>query len=94
VPLTYNAGEVKTDFILKAGQVGRAYIPSVGDIFTITDNVITGTTVVGQYVIPANASLQLAAAADLTGGTRFAAKVIEKTTLYGLPATAIQVVKA
>lgn len=83
-----------SDFVIPAGTPARAYHLTVGDIFTITDDGITGTTVVGQYVVPANGSLRLAAAADLSGGTRFAGKVIAKETFNGVAATVIQVVKA
>lgn len=83
------------DFTITAGTATKAYRLETGDIFTVTDDAITGTTVVGQYVIPANASLKLAAAADLTGGTKFAAKVIEKGTLGydGAASTTVQVIK-
>lgn len=91
--ITYNAGETVINFVNSAGAVCRGYELVKGDIVTITDNVISGTTVLNQYVIPQNASNQLAAAADLTGATKFAAQVIEKTTLYGQAATVIRVVK-
>lgn len=81
------------DFVNKAGERYRAYHFTIGDIVTITDDMITGTSVVGQYLIPANGSEKLKAAADLSGGTRFAALVYEKTKLYGQPATAYKVVK-
>ncbi len=80
------------DFVIDAGKPARAFHLTVGDIFTITDDGITGATVVGEYVIPANASLRLAASATL-GTTRFAGKVIAKETFNGVPATVIQVVK-
>jgi hypothetical protein len=91
VETVYLAGQTLLDFYLAQGQVGRAYHLRVGDEITITDNVITGATTVGQYVIPQNASFQLKAAADLTGGTKFAGKVIEKTTIYGQAASVIRV---
>lgn len=91
VETVYLAGQTLLDYYLPAGSAGRAYHLYKGDIVTITDNVITGSTVVGQYVVPQNASLQLAAAADLTGGTKFQGKVIEKTTIYGQVASVIEV---
>ena len=42
---------------------------------------IDGSPVVGQYLVPQNASMKLAAAADLIGGTRLALEVIEETTI-------------
>lgn len=94
VPLTYIEGQLKIDFILKAGKPGRGFHMEKGDIVSISDRVIDGTTVVGQYVIPQADSLKLAVATDLTGGTRFAAQIIAKETLYGQPVTVIQVLKA
>lgn len=91
VETVYLAGQTLLDYFLPSGQIGRAYHLVQGDEVTVTDNVITGSTVVGQYVIPQNASFQLAAAADLTAGTKFAGKVIEKTTIYGQPASVIRV---
>jgi hypothetical protein len=92
VETVYLAGQTLLDYYLPQGQVGRGYLLRQGDIVTVTDNVITGSTVVGQYVIPQNASFQLAAAATLAGGTKFAAKVIAKETIYGQAATVFQVV--
>jgi hypothetical protein len=77
----YEVGKGLKDFSVAAGGYARAYHLSVGDVFTITDDGIDGTTSVGKYLVPANASLKLAAAADLTGATKFAAVVIEKGTL-------------
>jgi hypothetical protein len=91
VETVYLAGQTLLDYYLPQGQVGRAYHLHAGDEFTVTDNVITGSTTVGQYVVPQNGSFQLAAAADLTGGTKFQGKVIEKTTIYGQSASVIRV---
>lgn len=90
----YDERKTLADFTIPAGTPARAYHLTVGDIFTITDDGITGSTVVGQYVVPANGSLRLTAAADLSGGTRFAGKVIAKETFNGVAASVIQVVKA
>ena len=91
VETVYLAGQTLLDYYLPQGQVGRGIHLSKGDIVTITDNVITGTTAVGKYVIPQNASFQFAAANDLTGGTVFQGKVIAKENIYGQPATVIEV---
>jgi hypothetical protein len=84
------------DFVIDAGTAVRAYHLAAGDIITITDDLIDGVSVLGQYLVPVNGEFKLNPAADLTGATRFAAKVIEKTTLgaEGSAATAFQVVKA
>jgi hypothetical protein len=92
VPTTYLAGQTVVDFVLEAGKTGRAYVPEVGDIFTFTDNIIDGTSVLNQYLIPQDGSFKLVPSSTI-GSTKFSAKVIEKTTLYGLPATAFEVVK-
>jgi hypothetical protein len=91
VETVYLAGQTILDYYLPMGTVGRAFHLVAGDIFTVTDNVITGSTVVGQYVVPQNASFQLAAAADLSGGTKFQGKVIAKETIYGQSASVIEV---
>jgi hypothetical protein len=93
----YLPGKSLEDFVNLTGNIMRGYHLHAGDMFTVSDDAIDGATVVGQYVIPQNASMKLAAAADLTGGTKFAAKVIQKTTIgFGgaKPATVVQVVKA
>lgn len=76
----YIPGTELKDFYNPANKPARAYHLAVGDIFTITTDGVTGTTSVGKFLIPQNASTQLAVAADLTGGTRFAAKIIEAGT--------------
>lgn len=57
------------------------YHLKVGDTLTITDDGITGTTVLNQYVIPANGTTTPAVAADLSGATLLAFQVIEKPTI-------------
>lgn len=100
VPLTYLAGQNETDFALQPGQVGRAYHLNPGDIVTVANSVLTGVTGTsadtGKYLIPQNASYQLAVATDLTGGTRFAAQIIGQDTLVQgtVPATVFRVIKA
>ncbi|MNH66538.1 hypothetical protein D3C73_185710 [compost metagenome] len=90
--VVYKKEETLLDFVNKANKAARAYHLTEGDIITVTDDVIEGTSVVNQYLVPANGKTKLVPAADLTGGTRFAAKVIEKGKLYGQPATAFRVV--
>lgn len=91
----YESGKSLKDFYNPANKPARAYHLSVGDIITLSDDAFTGATVLNQYVIPANATTKLAPAADLIGGTRFAAKVIAKGTIgfNRVAATTIQVVK-
>jgi hypothetical protein len=83
------------DFVIPAGQAARAYHLAVGDIVTFTADLISGAPALGKYVVPANGAFKLAAAADLTGGTRLAFEVIEVTTLGAdaSAAFALQVIK-
>lgn len=77
------------DFVLEAGEAGRAYYLEVGDIVQLTDDLFTAAPTVGEYVVPdGNGSMNLAPSADGTQtiGTatytpRFKAKVIEQTNL-------------
>ena len=69
------------DFALTEGQVGRGFHMSVGDIFTVTDDLITGNPVVGEFVVAANGVYTLAAADADPGNTRFLGQIIEETTL-------------
>ena len=74
----YLPGKTLKDFYNVANKPMRGYFLHEGDIITITDNGITGATTVGQYVIPTAGATKLSAAADLSGNTRLAFKVIEK----------------
>lgn len=81
------------DFINVKNEKLRSYHHTIGDIVTVTDDMVEGTSVKNQYLIPVNGSSKLKPAADLSGNTRFAAKVLEKVKLYGEPATRYKVVK-
>lgn len=67
----------------------------VGDIFQVTTDAITGTPVVGEYLISANGSTGYTASASI-GATKFSAQVIESTKLgYNkIVAVRVRVVKA
>lgn len=89
----YDERKRLAEFTIPVGKPARAYHLTVGDVFTITDDGISGSTVLGQFVIPAVGNLRLTASA--TEGTgRFVGKVIRKETFNDSPATMIQVVKA
>lgn len=93
----YLPGKSLEDFTNVAGTNMRGFHLHAGDIFTISNDGIDGTPTVGQYVIPQNNSLRLAAAADLSGNTKFAAKVIAQTVIGyngAKSASVVQVVKA
>jgi hypothetical protein len=90
--VVYLAGQTLLDYFTPSGTPGRGIKGTATDIITITDNMITGTTVVGQYVMPANASSLLAISASLPTTTKFIGKVIEKTTIYGQAASVIEVI--
>ncbi len=91
----YEGNKSMGEFVNKTGKPIRGYHLTVGDVFTVSDNVLDGTSVVGKYLIPQNGSLQLAVADDLTGGTRFAAQIIQLRTLGydGSAATRVRVIK-
>lgn len=63
------------------GEPARVVQVAVGDEFTITAAGFSGTPIVGQYVVPANASTLLAPAVDLTGLTAIAYEVIQTESL-------------
>lgn len=92
--VNYSPLEKDEDFVNKANKAARAYHLSVGDIFTVTDDMISGSSVVGQFV-GAIDGLKLGASATAPT-TRFSGLVLEKTTLgyNGAAATVIQVLKA
>lgn len=93
VPLQYDETKNDEDFILKAGKAGRMLKLGKGAIVTITDDGITGATVVGQYVVPANAATKMAASATV-GTANFVFEVIDKENLHGYAATVLKVIKA
>jgi hypothetical protein len=92
------------DYVLEAGEAGRAYHLVPGDIVTLTSDLFTAAPTVGQYVVTdGSGSMKLAPSTDgtqvistVTYTPRFKAKVIEQTTLGydGTTAYAIQVEKA
>lgn len=92
--LSYDALKKDDEFVNKANKAARAYHLSAGDIFTVTDDMISGATAVGKFVEPID-GLKLGAA-DAAPSTRFAGIVLEKTTLGfdAQPATVIQVLNA
>jgi hypothetical protein len=91
----YEAGKALGDFTNKAKKPCRAYHLTEGDVFTITDDGLDGTTAVDKYLVPKNGQFKLAVAADLSGNTKFAAIIIEKGTLgyAGSAATTARVIK-
>lgn len=93
--LNYYTGQQILDFTLQAGEVGRAYLLTAGDIVTITNNMITpndgAAIAVGDFVAPVAGSTMLSDVGTTAPTTRFVGEVIEVTTIYGQPATAILV---
>lgn len=65
------------DFYNAANKPATSFRLPVGAQFKISTDGFDGTAAVDSYLIPQNASLRLAVAADLTGGTKFAAKIIQ-----------------
>lgn len=93
-PLTYDERESEDDFVLKAGKAGRGYILEVGDIITLTDDLITGETATTGVVIAVNGANKLKYATAVTTATpeKLVFKVLEKTYLNGQKATALEVI--
>lgn len=90
--LTYLQGQTKKDFYNVAAKPALAYPLEQGDIITISDNMIDGTSAVGEFVQPQDSSVKLKAYSSVQAGVKFIGKVIEKTTIYGgIPATVIEV---
>ena len=79
VPATANLAT--GDFVsIDAGIPLRGYHMTVGDEVLMADSLLSGTTVVGEFLIPADGSMKLTASA--TGlDTNFRAVVTEKTTI-------------
>jgi hypothetical protein len=71
------------DFYNPANKPARSYRLPVGALVNITTDGYDGTAAKGSYLIPQAGSLRLKVAADLTGGTRFAAKIISVTETNG-----------
>lgn len=97
----YLPGTELKDFYNPANKPARALHLTVGDIFTITSDGVDGTPAVGKYIIPQNGSLKPIVADDLSGNTRFAAKIISMgkfgytgSGLAKQDAITVQVVKA
>lgn len=92
--VVYDEREQIYDFYNKAGSRARAYHLHVGDIVSVSEDMIDGTAVVGQYLIPENGKTKLVPASDLSGGTRFAAQVIAKEKVLGVNGVVYRVVKS
>lgn len=75
----YDESKAITDFTIPAGTIARGVALVPGNIVTISNDNIDGTTAVGAFVIAANSSLKLAASATASG--KFTGRVIEKGTI-------------
>jgi len=80
------------DFVLKTGKTVRGYALVKDDFITLTADAITGTPVVGKYVVPAVGNIL--ASATTVGTERLAFYVEEATTLNGQIAYGLRVIKA
>lgn len=89
-------------FVVEAGDAGRGYHLVKGDVITLTNDLIEGTPVVGQFAVPQTGSLKLETSADGKGGSTgtvavsLVLEVVRKTTLGydGTDAYQLRVVKA
>lgn len=71
------------DFYNPANKPARAYRFRKGDQFLITTDGFDGTAAKDSYLIPQNGSVRLAVAADLSGGTTWAAQIIKTGEKFG-----------
>lgn len=65
------------DFCNAANTPATAFRLRKGDQIKITTDGFDGTAAVDSYLIPQNGSLRLVVAANLSGGTTFAAKILQ-----------------
>lgn len=86
-----------SSFTNPANRPARGIRLKVGDVITMTDDGFTGTSVVGQYMIPVNGAYKGAVSSTI-GSTKISMLVLEKTTISTgrtrKAATKFQVVKA
>lgn len=92
--VVYDVKESIYDFYNPAGARARAYHLYVGDIVAVSENMIDGDAVVGQYLVPKNDQVKLTPAETLEGGTRFAAQVIAKEKQMGVDMVVFRVLKS
>lgn len=69
-------------FYTNSGDPVRLRKVAVGDRLKVSAAGFASTPTVGEYAVPANGALTLAPAADLTGSTKIAFKVVESVTIY------------
>lgn len=83
-------------FYNEAGRATRAYHLYAGDVFSVSESMLTGTVAVGKFVIPANGSVKLAVADTDGGTTRFVGKIIAREVfgVNAIPMAVIEVKKA
>ncbi len=66
-----------TSIIYPAGKPLRAYRLKIGDRYVLSNTAINGTAVADEYLVPANAAWLVVPAANLTGATKVAFKVLK-----------------
>ena len=96
VPMGYDETLREQDIVLKAGEVGRGYILTVGDRITITNDGVSGTPLATSILAVEATKNVFKIYADLTTApaSGYALEVVSLTeTLEGKPATKYQVVR-
>jgi hypothetical protein len=80
----YALDEIKDprEFYTVSGKSARVRKPQVGDTCYLSAAGFASTPTVGQYAVPANGALTLAPAANLSGSTTIAFKVVKAHTFY------------
>ena len=84
VVMQYDERLMEQDFVLANGKVGRAFIPERGDIITIAESLVTGTTTEGTKLgCVGNGKI------GSTGATKIA-RVLAKENFGGQPSIVIE----
>ena len=77
----YEDRTTASDYKIAAGEIIMGVIPENGQRFVMSEDLFSSAPTVGEYVVPADGSVLFAPAADLTGGTKLYAKVLQETTI-------------
>lgn len=77
----YEEGTTASDYKIAAEEIIMGVIPENGQRFVMSEDLFSSAPTVGEFVVPADGSWLFAPAANLTGGTKLYAKVLEETTI-------------
>lgn len=89
--LNYDGRTQETDFTLASGSIVRGYLLERGDVVTVTDDLIDGSSIVAGDLIEASTQLEIKKVATPTTGARLSLRVLEKDALNGATASVLEV---